>query len=219
LKHYCLNYNDYNISDYLLKKVLDFYGIQNNVDQFSGHFSAPDVIAVPVGDGNIIAGVHKGLKELYGAGLISHMPRLIGCQAVGSNSIYTHFIDKEMPETKVLTVEATTLADSIAMDTPNDPIRALRAARETNGSYVQSTDEEILEAQIEMARCSGVFGEPAAATAWAGLKHAQEQGLIKPGETVIMLSTGNGLKDIVNATKGMEGKNPVTNIKTYEDIQ
>jgi len=182
-----------------------------------GKFVAPDAIVVAVGDGNIVSGVHKGLKELFAAGLIDKVPRIIGAQAKGSNPIYTCWKNGGNPA-EMPTVDTTTCADSIACGTPNDPIRAVRAATETNGAYVEVTEEEILAAIPEMARTSGVFPEPAAACAWAGIKLAEQQGHLKPGEKVVMISTGNGLKDIFNATRSMEGINEPFNIKTYEDV-
>lgn len=182
-----------------------------------GKFVAPDAIVVSVGDGNIISGVHKGLKELFAAGLIEKVPKIIGVQAEGSNSVYVCWSQKIDP-VNMPVCEGSTLADSISCPTPNDPIRAFRAATETNGAYVQVTDEEILAAIPTMARATGIFPEPAAAAGFAGIFKAEQQGYLKPGEKVVMISTGNGLKDINNATKSMEGKNVATLIKTYEDI-
>ena len=197
-----------------------YAGVQTNDGKptMLGKFMAPDVICVAVGDGNIVSGVHKGLKELYGAGLIDKIPRIIGVQAEGSNSIYTCWAEGG-DETAHLTCDKSTLADSISCNTPNDPIRAVRAARETNGAYVEVSDEKILEAIPLMARASGVFAEPAAAATWAGLLVAQEKGLIKEGENVVAISTGNGLKDINNAQRAMEGKNEPVTIDNADDIK
>lgn len=182
-----------------------------------GHFEAPDVIVVSAGDGNIISGVHKGLKELFAAGLISKIPRIIGVQATGCDPLYKCFREGG-DAASIPTVETHTCADSIACGTPNDPIRAVLAARETGGSYVHVTDDEILEGMVEMARASGVFSEPAAATAWAGLHKAEEEGLIKPEDSVVMISTGNGLKDVASATKAIEGKSVAVNIRDQSEI-
>jgi len=182
-----------------------------------GKFVAPDAIVVSVGDGNIVAGVHKGLKELHQAGLIEKVPKIICVQAMGSNPLYTCWVNGSDPA-ECPTVDTTTCADSIACGTPNDPIRAVRAARETGGAYVQVSDEAILAAIPDMACRSGVFAEPAAACAWAGIYEAEKQGFLKPGEKVVMISTGNGLKDINNATRSMEGKNVPFNINDADEI-
>ena len=149
-------------------------------------------IFVPVGDGNIISGIHKGFKDLYTLGWISHMPRLIGIQAQGSAAIANAFHAKT--ET-IVPVQAKTIADSISVDLPRDGVRAVRAASETGGMYITVSDDEILKAIAELGSV-GVFAEPAAATAYAGLVAAKAQGWLEPETPVVVLNTGSGLKDV-----------------------
>ena len=149
-------------------------------------------IFVPVGDGNIISGIHKGFKDLYTLGWISHMPRLIGIQAQGSAAIANAFHAKT--ET-IVPVQAKTIADSISVDLPRDGVRAVRAASETGGTYITVSDDEILKAIAELGSV-GVFAEPAAATAYAGLVAAKAQGWLEPETPVVVLNTGSGLKDV-----------------------
>ena len=168
-------------------------------------FEAPDYVAVSVGDGNIVSGVHKGLKDLYGAGLIDKMPRIIGVQAEGSASIANackknfDFAKEPLPE-----IDAQTDADSISAGTPRDPLRAVQAATQTGGAYVCVSDAEILEAIPRFARMTGVFAEPAGATTLAGVLKAKREGIIEDGKTLVIVNTGNGLKDIVSAKKSVE---------------
>ena len=75
--------------------------------------------------------------------------------------------------------------------------------RETGGAYIKVTDEEILAAIPALARGSGVFAEPAGAAAYAGLVKAVAEGLVDPDERIVVLSTGNGLKDIASARKSV----------------
>ena len=164
---------------------------------------APDVIVVSVGDGNIIGGLHKGLKDLMALGWIDHMPRLIGAQAEGSSYMYQAWKNGEDVLTKP-PVQADTLADSISAGLPRDRIKALAAVNETGGAYVSVSDEEILAAIPVMARGSGVFGEPAGAAAYAGLIKAKAGGLVSAGERIVVLNTGNGLKDVAGAMKSVE---------------
>ncbi|UCG23349.1 MAG: threonine synthase [Chloroflexota bacterium] len=166
-------------------------------------WSAPDVIVVSVGDGNIIGGLHKGLKDLLALGWIDHMPRLIGVQAEGSNYMYQAWKSGEDVLTKP-PIQADTLADSISAGLPRDRIKALAAVTETSGAYVSVSDEEILAAIPTMARGSGVFGEPAGAAAYAGLVKAKDEGLVSAGERIVVLNTGNGLKDVAGAMKSVE---------------
>jgi threonine synthase len=154
----------------------------------------PDHVLVPVGDGCIIGGVYKGFADLLAMGWVEYLPRITAVQAAGSASICNALISGEPLED----VSASTLADSIAVDHPRDALKALRAVRESKGGALIVSDDEILAAQQELSR-KGMFAEPAAATAWAGLRPAMAQGLIKPGETVCVLVTGSGLKDIAAA--------------------
>jgi threonine synthase len=185
--------------------------------RFAGNFRAPDVIIVPCGVGNILSGIHKGLLELYGTGLITKMPRLIAVQAEGSNSLYECWRDNGDP-TQIPPMVPFTVVDSLSTGWPNDSIRAIRAVRETDGGFIEVTDEQILQALPEMARVSGVYAEPAGASAWAGLKIAIEREMIKDNEIVILVSTGNGLKDIEGVMKSLTGVSAPALIEDADQI-
>lgn len=161
-------------------------------------------IFVPVGDGNIISGLHKGFGELVDLGWLEATPRLFGVQAEGAASIANAFI-RESEAFEAVTVE--TLADGIAVESPNDGLRALRAVKESGGAYLKVSDAKILGAVQSLGR-AGIFAEPAGAAAYAGLLSAREQGLIGAGERVLVLNTGNGLKD-VGAAQLAVGQAPV----------
>jgi len=156
-------------------------------------------ILVPVGDGNIISGIHKGFKDLLALGWLERMPRLIGVQAEGSAAIATAF---RANTEQITAVSATTIADSIAVDLPRDGVRAIRAAKETGGTYVTVSDEEILQAIAELGT-AGIFAEPAAAAAYAGLVKATVDGTVDPADHVLVLSTGSGLKDVQAAIRSV----------------
>lgn len=156
-------------------------------------FLAPDAIFVSVGDGCIIGGVHKGFKDLLALGWIAKMPRIYGVQSTQSAALYDAWRnDWDLPNA----VAATTRADSISVNAPRDPIKALNAVRESGGAFIAVSDEEILRAILPLARLGGVFAEPAGAAALAGLAAAMEQTLIKSNERVVIINTGNGLKDV-----------------------
>jgi threonine synthase len=157
------------------------------------HWPAPDRIFVSVGDGNIISGIWKGLKDLHALGWIEKMPKLMGVQAEGSAACANAW----GANTETITpVSAATLADSISVDLPRDGVRAVRAVRETGGAYVVVSDDEILSAMRDLARGAAVFAEPAGATAYAGLVKAVKDGAVSPEETIVVMNTGNGLKDV-----------------------
>ena len=160
-------------------------------------WQVPDYIALSVGDGCTIAGAWKGLKDLYAAGFIEKLPRLIAVQAEGCCPL-NRAIQTGQPWQPM---EENTLADSIAVGVPRNPDKALNAIRESEGVAVNVSDEEILAAMRLLGRTQGVFGEPAGVTGTAGVKKALELGLIPPDSTVASIVTGNGLKDVANGIK------------------
>ena len=97
--------------------------------------------------------------------------------------------------------EENTIADSIAVGVPRNPVKALRAVSESHGAWLAVSDEQILDAMRVLGRNEGVFGEPAGVTATAGVIEAAKTGLIKGNETVTVISTGSGLKDVKNALR------------------
>ena len=160
-------------------------------------WQVPDYIAISVGDGCTIAGLWKGLKDLYAIGFIDRLPRLISAQAEGCCPL-NRAIETGEPWHPM---EENTLADSIAVGVPRNADKALMAIRESNGVTVNVSDEEIMAAQKLLGRTCGVFGEPAGVTGAAGLKKLCEEGRIEPDATVVSVVTGNGLKDVANAIK------------------
>lgn len=149
-------------------------------------------VFVSVGDGNIISGLHKGFKDLRALGWLEQMPRLVGVQAEGSAAIAHAF---HAGHETITPVRASTLADSISVDLPRDGVRAVRAARETDGTYITVPDSAILEAIALLGRF-GVFAEPAGAAALAGLIAARRSGWLEADSPVLVLNTGSGLKDV-----------------------
>ena len=156
-------------------------------------FCAPHAVFVSVGDGCIIGGVHKGFADLLALGWIDRMPRLYGVQSTQSPALYDAWrAGWEIPRP----VQATTRADSIGVDAPRDPVKALNAVRATGGAFVAVEDQAILAAIPPLARLGAVFAEPAGAAAYAGLLQAMCDGLVQPGETIVVINTGSGLKDV-----------------------
>ncbi len=178
-------------------EICEQLSIESNGESFAKErWLTPDAVFVSVGDGNIISGLHKGFKDLHTLGWIDRIPRLYGIQSEGSAAIYNAF---QAGSEEILPVSADTLADSISVDMPRDGLRALRAATETGGAYVAVPDSAIMEAIAELGRDAAVFAEPAGAAAYAGLLAAVEQNLLAEGARVVVLNTGNGLKDVARA--------------------
>ena len=157
---------------------------------------APDskrlCVFVSVGDGNIISGIHKGFKDLFALGWLKQMPRIFGVQSEKSAAIANAYF----ANTETITpVTAATLADSISVDLPRDGVRAIRAARDTGGAYLTVADDDIIKGISELG-AYGIFCEPAGSTAYVGLKKAISTGMIFEDDPVVVINTGNGLKDI-----------------------
>ena len=166
-------------------------------------FVAPDALFVSVGDGCIIGGVHKGFRDLLSLGWIQRMPRIYGVQSVRSAALYHAWREgRKIPRP----VEATTRADSISVNAPRDPVKALNAVRRSDGAFIAVEDDAILEAILPLARLGAVFAEPAGAAAYAGLQQAVKSELVAPDETIVVINTGSGLKDVnavIQATGGV----------------
>jgi len=156
-------------------------------------YQVPDAIVLSVGDGVILAGVHKGFVDLLRAGLIDRLPRLIGVQAESSDAIHRYVETGRYADA----ANPTTRAESISVTCPSNAHGARRAVLASSGLTLTVTDEEILAAQALLAARTGIFTEPAGATAVAGLAKLQQGPRRLPADVrVVLLATGHGLKDV-----------------------
>ncbi|MBN1755379.1 threonine synthase [bacterium] len=166
-------------------------------------WKAPDKVFVSVGDGCIIAGLWKGFQDFYRLGFIDKLPQLIGVQAEKAAPLVKAFVEgKDMAETLI----PETVADSISVGNPRDQVKALRAVRESGGKMITVSDDQILEAIPLVARGSGVFGEPAGVAGYAGLRKMVDLREIDASEKIVVIITGNGLKDIDSAMMAVKEK-------------
>ncbi|WP_421909720.1 threonine synthase [Methanolacinia petrolearia] len=160
------------------------------IDQLGG---VPDRMVLPVGNAGNISAVHKGLGELIKLGFIDSMPMMTGVQAEGSRPV-ADAISKKLPEV-IPDKNPETIATAIRIGAPVNAEKALRAIRETNGTALSVTDEEILAMQRDLARKEGVGVEPASAASVAGIKKMAEEGLLDKDERIVCVVTGHLLKD------------------------
>jgi threonine synthase len=144
------------------------------------------------------------------------MPRLIGVQAAGSAPLVDAW-ERGDQGWEMEPIEAGSVADSIVAGLPRDRVKALRAVRETHGAFLRVEDEEIVAAIPALAQACGVFAEPAAAAAYAGLVTAVKQGLVVPADRVVVLATGSGLKDVATAIKSVG--EPVVVAPDLDDVR
>ena len=162
-------------------------------------FEPPDVCVVSVGDGCIVSSLYKGFAQFRELGLIARLPRLVGVQAAGADALVRAFETQRPPEP----VRASSYADSISVGNPRNGLKALEAVRRSNGAFVRVEDEAIRAAQLLLARDAGVFGEPAGVAGLAGLLAARERGLVGADESIVVVVTGNGLKDVEGARRAV----------------
>jgi threonine synthase len=153
----------------------------------------PDIVYVPVGDGCIISGVYKGFYDLLQAGLIKKIPHIVCAQSEKSNAISQAFRTGEFKS-----IEATTRADSISVDIPASGRMAVQYLKAYEGWCTEVTEQEILDAQMDLVHDSGIFVEPASATAWAALNKDKAMLKERHGEdaSICVLLTGIGFKDM-----------------------
>lgn len=163
-------------------------------------FKVPDKVIMSTGDGCSISGVWKGFKEFYELGLIDKLPVMVSVQAEGSNPVNRTY---RRNSREFDYVQPVTIADSISVGIPRNGYKALNALKESNGITVDVSDDEILNAMTVLARHTGVFGEPAGVTAFAGLQKLAKEGAIGKDESVAFVVSGSGLKDVRSAQKAV----------------
>ncbi len=164
----------------------------------------PDYVIVSVGDGSIISGLCKGFHELVQVELAEQMPKVFGVQAEGAAAIAHAFARHSCGQPVVPADEAAhTRADSISVGRPRDVVKAVHYVARSEGGYTTVSDTDIREAGQELARRIGVFAEPAASAAYAGLLRLLDTGEIPSQSRAAVFITGSGLKDPQGILEGL----------------
>jgi threonine synthase len=158
------------------------------------NWKVPDWVVVSVGDGCTVAGIARAFIELKRIGWIDRVPRILGVQAAGSRAIADAFATE-----RYAPGGEDTIADGIAVGEPRNWIKAVTRIKATGGTFTLVTDDEIREAMRLTGRLTGVFAEPAAGAAVAGLQKATVQGIIGKSDSVAVVVSGSGLKDVRRA--------------------
>jgi threonine synthase len=160
----------------------------------------PDWVVVPVGDGCTVAAVWKGIQEMHHLGILPRRPRMLGVQARQVAPIAAAFRGAKEIEPQ----EGDTIADSIRVSRPADWRRALRAVRDSEGDFVTVSDEDIFEGLHVTARLAGASVGLAGGAAVAGLRGAVQERVISSRDSVLVVVTANGLKNVPEARNLVE---------------
>jgi threonine synthase len=160
------------------------------LEQFD--WEVPDHIIVPGGNLGNSSAIGKALVEMRELGLVSRMPKLSVIQAEGANALVRTL--REAAGKRLISVSAETRATAIRIGNPASWKKAVHVLEATEGACEQVTETEIAQAKAEIG-AEGIGCEPASAVTLAGLKKLLQQGSVKSNETVVLILTGNLLKD------------------------
>jgi threonine synthase len=152
----------------------------------------PDHIIVPGGNLGNSSAIGKALVEMRDLGLISRLPKLSVIQAEGANALVRTL--REAAGKCLVAVQAETRATAIRIGNPASWKKAAHVLEATGGACEQVSEIEIAQAKAEIG-AEGIGCEPASAVTLAGLKKLLKQGFVKPNESVVLVLTGNLLKD------------------------
>jgi threonine synthase len=155
-------------------------------------WNAPDHIIVPGGNLGNSSAIGKALLEMRDLGLISKMPKLSVIQAEGANALVRTL--REAAGKRLVSVAAETRATAIRIGNPASWKKAAHVLEATSGACEQVSEMEIAQAKAEIG-AEGIGCEPASAVTLAGLKKLIQQEFVKQDETVVLVLTGNLLKD------------------------
>ena len=154
-------------------------------------FRVPDWVLVPCSAGGNIRGIVNGFEDLLRAGLIDRMPRFMACQAENCSPMVAAFAaGKDRVERFP---NKGTLAHAIENPFPPSGNRVLSELRRLGGTALAVGEGEIVRAQADMAR-RGIFGQPASCVPLAALRRARASGVVREGESAVLILTGSGLK-------------------------
>lgn len=178
-------YNFYLAGDYSFRTEGQKSQSYEIIDQLNGQ--CPDWVVVPVGNGTNFYSIWKGFKELHQLGRITSLPRMLGVQIKGYDSIYSHW--KNLHQTPL---NGPTVATAIAVNYPTDLDKTIAALRESKGDMVTVSNSDVIPAQKELALAESILVEPSSATVIVALKKTK----LRSSRSVVCLLTGNGFKDL-----------------------
>ena len=170
------------------------------------NWTLPDVIIYPTGGGTGLIGMWKAFQEMAELGWIgSKRPRMVSVQASGCAPIVKAF--GEGRETAEPWQNAKTVASGLRVPQAVADFLMLRALRESNGTALSVSDEEMIAEIPRLGRAEGIFFCPEGAACAAALRRLMQNGWVKPTDEVVLFNTASGLKylDVLQAAQKREG--------------
>ena len=165
-------------------------------------FQVPDVIVYPTGGGTGIVGIWKAMDEMEQLGWIgSERPRMVCVQAAGCAPLVAAF--EKGDEFAEPFPDPHTLAAGMRVPAAIGDFLVIRSVRESGGTAVTVSDEEMVDGMVEMARAEGVFAAPEGGATLAAMQKLVEGGMISRDERVVLLVTGNAHKYLDMLPAGM----------------
>ena len=155
-------------------------------------WTAPDAVICPVGAGSILLGLYRGFVDLQRAGLVNRLPRLIAVQAERVSPLFQAFhagLEVVAPAAS----PRPTRAEGIALPRPVRDREVINTLRQSAGTVVAVAEEAIVRGLRQLGR-AGFCVEPTSAVIWDGLRQARAAGLVEPGQRIVAVLSGHGLK-------------------------
>lgn len=154
--------------------------------------TTPDWVSVPVGAGPLLGGTYYGFAELFDAGLVESVPKMLCVQARGCHPVVRAIDGGEPvePWTQPITTDVGAIADPL-VGYASDGEETRRAVLESGGDGIALNDEDVFAWTERLADTEGVYAEPASAASVASVA----ADVVAPDESVVSLVTGHGLKE------------------------
>ncbi|MCW7474032.1 threonine synthase [Leptospira levettii] len=168
-------------------------------------WNVPDWVVIPGGNLGNVSALGMGFEMMFELGLIQKLPRIILAQAKNASPLYESF-KKGFAEFSPVTAEKT-LASAIQIGDPVSVKKAIRVLKKFNGIVEVATEEELANAAAK-GDLYGLYNDPHTGVALASLLKSIQSGVVKQGESVVVISTANGLKFTEFKLAFHEGKIP-----------
>jgi threonine synthase len=162
-------------------------------------WKAPDYVLCPVGVGTNISAIWKGFVELKLLGLIDNLPKIIAVQPDNCAAVVKAFKSKSKELVRI--DKPNTVCSAVAVSMPFDGPKVLKALKDSHGTAVSVSDEEVLMMEQSVAKEEAIFVEPSGALPMAAVAKLCKEGFFKKDDVIVCVATGNGLKDPKSAIK------------------